>query len=324
MASIGAGLAALINGDSAMKTLGVSVNNAAQLASTESFSGNAIVPSGASVAQGSGTDGSSNTATNPAQVNVQGGTGASLTFDANGNMLTDQNGNSYVWDACDRLIKITYPGSNNFSTFVYDGFGRNVSIVETTAGSVTSTKQFIWCGARREQRDSSSSVTAQFFTTGETIGGTKYFYAVDHLGSNVTSPPFAQFGEIDPRGFNPLSQLASIREMTNTSSAIADERGYDPFGRTTQLQGSLASDFQYAGYYVHARSGMSLTNARSYNSNLGIWISREPGEEGEQEECILLCWEQPNWIYRRRGSSQRRTVPRYTQQAGCTEVLHSM
>ena len=81
-----------------MQTLGVSVNNAAQLAFSESFSGNAIVPSGASVAQASGVDGSSNTATNPAQVNVQGGTGASLVFDANGNMTSDGT-NSFKWDA---------------------------------------------------------------------------------------------------------------------------------------------------------------------------------------------------------------------------------
>ena len=28
--------------------------------------------------------------------------------------------------------------------FTYDGFGRNVEIVETVSGSVTSTKQFVW------------------------------------------------------------------------------------------------------------------------------------------------------------------------------------
>ena len=243
MASIGAGLAALINGDSAMKTLGVSVNNAAQLAFSESFSGNAIVPSGASVAQGSGVDGSSNTATNPAQVNVQGGTGASLVFDLNGNCTSDGT-NSYAFDAENNLVKVTYPGSNNYSTFVYDGNGRNVSIVETTAGSVTSTKQFIWCGRDRcEQRNSSSSITAQFFTLGETIGGTIYFYTRDKLGS--------------------------IRETTNSSGVVQGQLGYDPFGRPTQLQGSLSPDFQYAGYYLHSRSNLNLTCFRAYSSTLG-------------------------------------------------------
>ena len=125
MASIGAGLAALINGDAAMKTLGVSVNNGASLAFSESFSGNAIVPSGASSAIATGVDGSSNSKTNTAQVNVQGGTSASLTFDACGNMLSDGT-NSFAWDAENRLIKVTYPGSGNNSQFTYDPIGRNV------------------------------------------------------------------------------------------------------------------------------------------------------------------------------------------------------
>ena len=254
MASIGAGLAALINADSAMKTLGVSVNNAAQLASTESFSGNAIVPSGSSVAQGAGVDGSSNTATNPAQVNVQGGTGASLTFDANGNMLTDQNGNSYGWDACDRLIQGTYPGTNNYSTLAYDALGRNVSIVETTAGSVTSTKNFVWCNSkRREQRDAGSSVTAQFFRQGETISSTKYFYGNDHL--------------------------SSVCEMTDNSGTLQAEYSFDPFGRTTKIRESVPSDFGFAGYYVHGRSGLYLTRTRAYNGLTGRFINRDITQE---------------------------------------------
>src|SRR5262249_24680550 len=89
MASIAAGLATAINADSSLKTLGVTVNNAAQLVFSESFSGNAIVPSGASVAQATGVDGSSNSKTNPIQVNANGGSSASLTFDANGNMTSD-------------------------------------------------------------------------------------------------------------------------------------------------------------------------------------------------------------------------------------------
>ena len=62
---------------------------------------------------------------------------------ADGNMTSDGT-NSYSWDAENRLIKITYPGSGNNSQFTYDGFGRNVEIVETVSGSVTSTKQMVW------------------------------------------------------------------------------------------------------------------------------------------------------------------------------------
>ena len=250
MASIGAGLAALINGDATLKTLGISVNNAASLAFSESFSGNAIVPSGASVAQGSGVDGSSNTATNPAQVNVQGGSGASLSFDANGNCTSDGT-NSYKFDAENGLIEIDYPGSGNNSQFTYDGRARISKLVETTSGSVTSTQQFIWAqGTRREARDGSGSVTAQFFGKGETIGGTKYFYTFDHPGS--------------------------IREMTNSSGVIEAQYSYDPFGRRTDLVSTVPSDFRFANYFWHGRSGLNLTRTRPYSASLGRFLYRDP------------------------------------------------
>ena len=179
----------------------------------------------------------SNTETSGYQVSVTGGSSASLTYDANGNMLTDQNGNTYSCDACNRLIEIVYPGSGNNSQFVYDGKGRNVEILEYSGGSLTSTKQFIWCGNTRcEARSASGTITAQYCGLGETISGTSYFYTGDQLGS--------------------------IREMTNSSGAIQDQDAYDPFGRVTQLQGSVSPDYQYAGYYLHAASGLYLTRWR--------------------------------------------------------------
>jgi len=138
-------------------------------------------------------------------------------------------------------IQITYPGSNNNSTFVYDGLGRNVEIVETAAGTTTSTKIFVWCGSLRcERRVGSSSITAQFFPLGETISGSSYFYSKDCPGS--------------------------IREMTDGSGTIGAQYAYDPYGRSTLLQGSMASDRQFGGYYFHAPSDLCLTRTRAYAS----------------------------------------------------------
>ena len=181
--------------------------------------------------------------------------------------------------------KVTYPGSNNFSTLAYDGLGRNVGIVETMAGSVTSTKNFVWCGNDRcEQRNSSSTITAQFFSLGETISGTSYFYDPDLLGLTAASVrPFMQLSMIGghPRVFNPLAHGGSTREITNSSGVIQGQIAYDPFGRATQLQGSLSPDFQYAGYYLHSRSGLNLTRTRAYSAAFGRWIGRDPiGERG--------------------------------------------
>jgi len=197
-----------------------------------------------------------NAQTNGIQLSVATGTSSSLTYDLNGNMTSDGT-NSYSWDAEDRLIQITYPGSGNNSQFSYDPWGRNVTIQEYSGGSLVSTKQFVWCAGTkpREARDASSNVTAQYFSLGETISGTGYVYDLDILGS--------------------------VREMTNSSGAVQSQYTYDPYGQVTKLQGSLAADMQYAGYYQHAASGLSLTRTRAYRSSLARFINRDAiGEHG--------------------------------------------
>jgi RHS repeat-associated protein len=250
--SIAAGLAAAMTADAHLQTLGVSAASGfpATLATTQNFSGKALLPTGASAASASAVDGSSNSKNNGYQLSVPTGTSTSLTYDLNGNMTSDGT-NSYSWDAENRLIKIVYPGSGNNSAFTYDGFGRNVEIVETVSGSVTSTKQFVWSGShRRETRNGTGTVTAQFFGRGEIISGTSYVYTKD--------------------------KLRSIREMTNSTGAVQSQYDYDPFGRATLLQGSVAADFQLAGYYFHAPSGLSLTRNRAYSPRLGRFINRDP------------------------------------------------
>ncbi len=161
-------------------------------------------------------------------LSVNSGSTTNLTYDLNGNMLSDGT-NAYAWDAENRMIKITYPGTNNFSTFVYDGYGRNVSIVETTSGSVTSTKQFVWSGGNsaKEERDATGALTKKFFSTGQMNSASKYFYLPDHL--------------------------ASVREMTDNSGVAQCQYAFDPFGRVTKISEAVASDFGYAGYYLHLR-----------------------------------------------------------------------
>jgi RHS repeat-associated protein len=129
--------------------------------------------------------------------------------------------------------------------------GRCVKIVETVASSVTSTKQFVRRGdSIAETRDGSGNLLAQYFHNGQTISGTSYYYTKDHLGS--------------------------IREMTDSSGTIQAQYNYEAYGRKTKLQGSLDSDFQFAAYYFHAPSGLSLTLNRNYSASLGRWMSRDP------------------------------------------------
>jgi len=157
---------------------------------------------------------------------------------------------STIGDAT-RFIKITYPGTGNSSQFTYDGRGRDAEITEIQGGSTTSTRQFVWSGNTRcEARTATGTVSNMYFDMGETISGTNYYFGADYLGS--------------------------VTQITDNSGNVQSLFRYDAWGRMSQIQGSLVADFQYAGYFFHARSGLNLTRARVYNANLGRFMSRDP------------------------------------------------
>jgi RHS repeat-associated protein len=138
----------------------------------------------------------------------------------------------------------------------YDGIGRMVSITELHGTTTITAKTFVWCNQYLCQtRDSTGhSVTNQFFTTGEQINGTNYYYTKDHLGN--------------------------VREMTDSGGVVHASYDYDIFGRQTKISGDLDSDFGYTGFYVEKTICLDLTWFRAYDSEKGRWLSRDPMGEG--------------------------------------------
>ncbi len=163
--------------------------------------------------------------------------------------MTRDGTNSYERDAENRLVKISYPGIGNNSEFTYGSTGARVKIDETRSGTVTTIKQFV----ADEQRDENGSVVNQFFLLGGNMSSSPTYFVLDILGS--------------------------IKEVTNSAGIAVCELAYDPFGGPIQLLGNAIPDFQYAGYYVHEPSGLSLTRARAYSSRLGRFLNRDPIEE---------------------------------------------
>ncbi|MCC7527095.1 MAG: RHS repeat-associated core domain-containing protein [Candidatus Melainabacteria bacterium] len=257
LVSIAAGLANAMNGNANLQTLGVTAknSNAADLAFSQSFSGNGTVPSGASLANVSATDAVPTTKTNTNGLTATASASSTLTWDANGNMTSDGT-NFYKWDAENRLIEIDYPGTGNRTEFALDGMGSCTKLTEFIGNSVNELRQFV-CGfdGKHEQRDGTNAIVRKFYRYGENIGGSNYLIAKDSLGS------------------------CSI--ATDNTGSVVVGYTYQPFGETRKFTGSLDISFQYAGYYRHERSGLHLTFSRPYNSNLARFISRDKiGEAG--------------------------------------------
>ncbi|KAA3445852.1 peptidase C39 [Mesorhizobium sp. SARCC-RB16n] len=179
--------------------------------------------------------------------------GQALSYDANGNLLSDGQRN-YSWDAENRLVGISYPGRpDNFTAFAYDGLNRRTRI--TTGGGATVATSYIWCGAFPCQAKNGDNSTArEYFAEGEFVPGTpgqSYYYGTDQIGS--------------------------VRRVFS-SPVSAPAYNYDPYGVPLQATAPL-TDFGYAGTFNNVESGLYLTWFRAYNPIIGRWLSRDPLRE---------------------------------------------
>jgi len=233
--------------------------NAATVDAAGNFDGVANVNIGTNTVAVVAADASGNTRTNNYQVNVPTGASTVLLYDLNGNLINDGS-KSYEWDAANRLVAISYAGTNDRTEFKYDGLNRRVQIVEKTGTTINSTKNLVWIANDiAEERDASNSVRKRYFRQGFSVvsqsSTASYFYTRDHLDS--------------------------IRELADSSGAIQTRYDYDSYGRQTKLGGTIDADFGFTGHYYHRASGLNLTLHRAYSADLGRWISREPKPDSE-------------------------------------------
>lgn len=177
----------------------------------------------------------------------------SMSYDANGNLISDGD-RVFKWDAENRLIRIDYKDGSS-SVFEYDALGRRSKIVEHDTKSAK-TKYLVWNEGRVcEERDADGAVTKKFFPHGAVVEGMPIFFSRDHLGST--------------------------RVTSDASGNVLSRLDYDPLGARVLLKGTELPAFQYAGYFKHEPSGLDLTMFRAYDSKLGRWLSRDPlGEFG--------------------------------------------
>ena len=193
--------------------------------------------------------------------------GQALTFDADGNLLSDGQ-RSYSWDAENRLVNITYPSQPGKATaFAYDGLGRRTAISSTPpgGGSAVATS-YLWCGlAICQARNSSDAVTRGYYDEGEYVPGSPaqpYYYGID--------------------------QIRSVRRVFASATSAPAYR-YDPYGNALQGTAPL-TDFVYAGMFYNADSGLYLTQYRAYDPIASRWLSRDPIGESSDPTANLYSY----------------------------------
>jgi RHS repeat-associated protein len=166
--------------------------------------------------------------------------GLALSYDANGNMLSDGT-NAFSWDARNQLSTM------NGSSLQYDALGRRT---RNAAGT-----SFLYDTINSIQEMSGSTVTANMLTGG-----------VDELFTRSNSSG----------SFTILSDaLGSSLAAADAAGTIQAAYSYDPFGVTSASGLPGINEFQFTGR-ENERNGLYYYRARYYSPALGRFISEDP------------------------------------------------
>lgn len=184
--------------------------------------------------------------------------GLALSYDANGNLLSDGT-NTFIWNARNQLASV-----NNVA-LQYDAFGRRTRNATGTS--------FLYDGANPIQELSGAAVVASFLTGG-----------IDEIFS-VTSSSGT---------FTPLHDaLGSAVALVDSSGKVQTSYTYDPFGNTSVSGPENGNDFQFTGR-ENEGNGLYYLRARYYSPALLRFINEDPlGFAGSGSNLYRYAYNNP-------------------------------
>jgi RHS repeat-associated protein len=196
------------------------------------------------------TDTSGNVTTKTYEVDVT-GTGASYTYDSNGNLASKTEGSDtwgYEWNALNQLTRVTR-NSVEQARFAYDPEGRRV---EKVAGGVTTTYTYSGDDILREIR-----------------GATTLRYV---HGPDIDEPLAVDDGT--SLSYYHADGLGSVVKKTNAAGAATQTRQYDAWGNLES--GASEPGCAFTGREWDPETRLYHYRARYYDPKIGRFISEDP------------------------------------------------
>ena len=172
---------------------------------------------------------------------------ATLSYDANGNLLSDGS-LTHGWNARNQLASLS---GGAVASFQYDALGRRIG--KTVAGSATG---FLHDGINPVQELTGSTPKANLLTG----------LGVDEI-----------FSRTDASGARHLltDALGSTLALTDGAGAVQTSYSYEPYGKTTVSGTASSNSFEYTGR-ENDSTGLYFYRARYYNPGLQRFVSEDP------------------------------------------------
>ncbi|AGA25127.1 RHS repeat-associated core domain-containing protein [Singulisphaera acidiphila] len=215
------------------------------------------------------TNGTSQTRNHNAQNQVTGVSASTLTYDANGNMTTDETGRKFIYDGWNRLTAVKNSSNNLLVDYTYDALGRRI-----TGDNGTEVHLYY---------------SAQWQMLEERISGIA-------VAQNVWSPIYVDAlvlrdrdaggldGILEERLYVQQDANWNVTAITDKTGAVVERYIYDPYGQASVLAANWTALglSAYGWVYLHQGGRYDGVSAlysfrhRDYSATLGRWTSQDP------------------------------------------------
>lgn len=176
----------------------------------------------------------------------------------------------YVYDAFNRLVKVTDGVGATLAAYTYDPFDRRLS---KTLGD----------GAVTHYLSSSWGLLAET----DAAGVVQVSYGWNPQLENGTAPLYARVLDAASGGSRYVyyhnDQLGTPQRLTDKAGNLVWAADYDGFGRATVRPdaNAVVNNLRYPGQYFDAETGLHYNDRRYYDPDTGRYLTRDPiGFEG--------------------------------------------
>jgi RHS repeat-associated protein len=194
--------------------------------------------------------------------------GATLAYDSNGSMTTDDQGHTLTYDAWNRLVSVKN-GGTTLATYAYDGAGRRVT---ATASGTTTDSYF------------SGSVVAEDYRGGQayerTVAAPGYVDAVLLRDKDTDAN-----GTLDQRVYFTADANANITGVLSASATVLQHQFYTAYGEVAYTDASWSNTTDayglsrlFQGMRYAAAIGWYVTLNRLYRAPLAYWNRVDPAQ----------------------------------------------
>jgi RHS repeat-associated protein len=193
------------------------------------------------------------------------------TYDHNGNLTKDEQGQTYTYDAWNRLVQVKNSGNTVIASYAYDAMGRRIQ--ETHSGTVNDLYYSAAWQVLEERTGGVSTATIQ------------YVWSPVYVDALILRDRSTQNnGTLDERLWVQQDANWNVTALVNSSGSVVERYVYDPYGQVTYLNASFGTISGSAYGWIYGFQGLRLDTAtgnnqgreREYRATIGRFLQNDP------------------------------------------------